>query len=60
MRLAWATDLHLNFISQAGRRRFLDSTRNRADALVVSGDIAESTSLVGTLHEMDRESPEGD
>jgi predicted phosphohydrolase len=53
MRLAWATDLHLNFVSQAGRRRFLDSTRDRADALVVSGDIAESPSLVGTLHEMD-------
>jgi predicted phosphohydrolase len=52
MRLAWATDLHLNFIPHAGRRRFLEATRDRADALVVSGDIAESTSLVGTLHEM--------
>ena len=53
MRLAWATDLHLDVISQVRRRRFLDSIRDRADALVVSGDIAESTSLVGTLHEMD-------
>ena len=53
MRLAWATHLHLDFISRAERRRFLDSIRDWADAFVVSGDIAESTSLVGTLHEMD-------
>ena len=45
MRLAWATDIHLNFLSTTDRRRFLDSITGQADALLVTGDIAESNSL---------------
>jgi len=53
MRLAWATDIHLNFLTTMGRRRFLESIREQADALVVTGDIAESNSLVATLMVME-------
>jgi len=53
MRLAWATDIHLNFVTVPARRRFLESIREQADALVVTGDIAESNSLGTTLQVMD-------
>ena len=53
MRLAWATDIHLNFLTTVARRRFLESVKEQADALVVTGDIAESNSLVATLMVMD-------
>ena len=52
MRLAWMTDVHLNFLEAADRRRFLETVRDQADAFVVSGDIAESPSIVGVLTEM--------
>ena len=45
MRLAWATDIHLNFLTSIDRRRFLESVKGQADALLVTGDIAESNSL---------------
>ncbi len=45
MKLAWATDIHLNFLKSPERQRFLESLRGQADALVVTGDIAESNSL---------------
>jgi predicted phosphodiesterase len=58
MRLAWATDIHLNFlprerIVQFGRRL----ARQAADALVISGDIAEADSFehcLGVIHEVFR------
>jgi 3',5'-cyclic AMP phosphodiesterase CpdA len=53
MRLAWATDIHLNFVTTMARRRFLESVSGQADALVVTGDIAESNSLGATLMVMD-------
>ena len=53
MRLAWATDIHLNFLTSIDRSRFLDSINEQADALVVSGDIAESNSLGEVLRQMD-------
>ena len=53
MRLAWATDIHLNFVTTAARRRFLESIREQADALLVTGDIAESNNLGQTLVVMD-------
>jgi Icc protein len=52
MRLAWATDIHLNFVPVAERCRFYDSVRQQADALVVSGDIAESPNIGRFIHEM--------
>lgn len=53
MKLAWATDIHLNFVTTPARRRFLEAIREQADALVVTGDIAESNSLGTTLMVMD-------
>ncbi|MGA2621512.1 MAG: metallophosphoesterase [Thermoguttaceae bacterium] len=53
MRLAWATDIHLNFLTTMARRRFLESVKEQAEALVVTGDIAESNSLGQTLMVMD-------
>jgi Icc protein len=52
MRLAWMTDIHLNFLEAADRRRFLETVRDQADAFVISGDIAESPSITGVLTEM--------
>jgi len=52
MQLAWMTDIHLNFLEPLGRRRFLESARDQADAFVISGDIAESPSITGILTEM--------
>jgi hypothetical protein len=46
MRLAWATGIHLKFLTSVDRRRFLESVSEQANALVVTGDIAESNSLV--------------
>lgn len=53
MRLAWATDIHLNFLTTLARSRFLESVKEQADALVVTGDIAESNSLTATLMVME-------
>lgn len=53
MRLAWMTDVHLNFLEPLDRRRFLESARAQADAFVISGDIAESPSINGVLQEIE-------
>jgi 3',5'-cyclic AMP phosphodiesterase CpdA len=45
LRLAWATDIHLGFADDAIRRAFYESVRERADALVITGDLAESRSV---------------
>jgi 3',5'-cyclic-AMP phosphodiesterase len=43
MRLAWATDLHLNFARPPAQERFFESLlAQQADALVITGDIAEA------------------
>jgi 3',5'-cyclic-AMP phosphodiesterase len=53
MRLGWATDIHLNFLDAADRRRFIESLRGQVDALVITGDIAESDSIKETLRQID-------
>jgi 3',5'-cyclic AMP phosphodiesterase CpdA len=53
MRLAWMTDVHLNFLEAADRRRFLETAGDQADAFVISGDIAESPSITDVLQEME-------
>ena len=53
MRLAWATDIHLNFLTVTDRRRFLESVSEQVDAMVISGDMAESNSLGETLRQID-------
>ena len=52
MRLAWATDIHLNFAKPAVRRRFLESLSEAADAVAISGDIAASLDVQAYLDEM--------
>lgn len=54
MRLAWLTDIHLNFVDDAGRVRFWETVRPQADALVITGDIAESPTIAAHLVEIDR------
>jgi hypothetical protein len=52
MKLAWATDIHLNFVDDKTRREFYESVAQDSDAVVVSGDIGESPDVEGYFHEM--------
>ena len=53
MRLAWLTDVHLNFLESATRRKFYEEIVNtHCDAVLISGDIAEAPSLADLLNEM--------
>ncbi len=36
VKLAWATDIHLNFLTAPALRRFLESVKDQADAPVVT------------------------
>jgi Icc protein len=49
MRLAWATDIHLDHAGESARRKFCQAVKEQADALVVTGDIAESPTLGSAL-----------
>ncbi|MFA5766905.1 MAG: metallophosphoesterase [Candidatus Paceibacterota bacterium] len=50
MRLAWASDVHLNFLHNGSDiYTYIDSIRAQADALVITGDIDESTRICETL-----------
>ena len=50
MRIAWTTDLHLNFVSDAGVDRFVEKVRDvHADAVVVGGDIGEADTFAAYL-----------
>jgi hypothetical protein len=42
MRLAWLTDIHLNFVAAPTVQRFFESVAGKADAVAIGGDIAES------------------
>ncbi len=53
MRLAWTTDIHLNFCKQGVRERFLRSLSESADAVAISGDIAESHNVEAYLTQME-------
>lgn len=53
MRLAWLTDIHLNFVDGIGRRRLLESVSDQCDAVAISEDIGESHDIAGFLQEMD-------
>lgn len=54
MRLAWATDIHLNFLDPAPRRQFYQSLGEDSDAVAISGDIAESMDIEAYLREMEQ------
>jgi len=52
MKLAWATDIHLDHAGESARRRFCQSVNEQADALVVTGDIVESRILGSALESL--------
>lgn len=53
MKLAWLTDIHLNFLDNDARRKFYDEVLlTPFDALLISGDIAEAHCLTDLLYEM--------
>ncbi|WP_437778661.1 metallophosphoesterase family protein [Sorangium sp. So ce1097] len=53
MKLAWATDIHLNFLDPRKRAAFARSVRDTgASALLITGDIAEGPSVVPLLREL--------
>ena len=52
-KVAWLTDIHLTHLNEAPRIRFLQDLRDlRADVVLVSGDIAESPTVVPCLRQM--------
>jgi 3',5'-cyclic-AMP phosphodiesterase len=53
MRLAWLTDIHLNFVDAARLNDFLASVRDRADAVAISGDIGESRDVCHYLRSIE-------
>ena len=53
MKLAWVTDIHLNFLEFADRKRFYhDIVATKSNAVLVSGDIAEAPTVSDILEEM--------
>jgi predicted phosphohydrolase len=52
-RLAWLTDIHLNFLGSVQIELFLAAVRDvNADALVITGDIGEGNSVTDYLERM--------
>lgn len=55
MKLIWLTDTHLNFLEQSERMAFYKSIIDcHANGVVITGDIAESGSIVDLLKELVR------
>ncbi len=53
MRLAWLTDLHLNFVKDDGRRALVDKIKAAsADAILIGGDTGEASSFARYLEEL--------
>jgi hypothetical protein len=53
MKLAWLTDIHLNFLDEEGRQNFYtEIIQTDCDAILISGDMAEAPSLCKLLNEM--------
>lgn len=52
MKLAWLTDIHLNFLRKPTREAFYEEMKSLdADAFVITGDIAEAPSVIDILTE---------
>ena len=50
MKIAWATDIHLNFVAESQFEALCERiAASGAERLLVGGDIAEASSLVGWL-----------
>lgn len=53
MRVAWLTDIHVNFLRPGDLPRFIARINaERPEAVVLTGDISEAPHLVGDLREM--------
>lgn len=53
MKLAWLTDIHLNFINLAARQKFYQEIIDtECDGVLLSGDIAEAPSIKDILQEL--------
>lgn len=52
MKLAWLTDIHLNFIVQSERIAFYNAIDPQVEAVLITGDIAEADSIEFHLEEM--------
>ena len=54
IRIAWATDIHLEFVDVQGRRAFIDQLRGSTpDAVILAGDIGTVVSVDDYLDEID-------
>lgn len=54
-RFVWLTDIHLNFLTDAGVQSFLaEVAAARPDAVLISGDIGESHNVCDYLDRIDR------
>ncbi len=54
MKMAWLTDIHLNFIDKNARKIFYQEiVDTQCDSVLISGDIAEAPSLSDILNEME-------
>ncbi|KTC64696.1 phosphoesterase (plasmid) [Legionella adelaidensis] len=53
MKLAWLTDVHLNFLNADERQKFYQEIINtKCDSVLISGDIAEAPSIKYILQEL--------
>ena len=53
MKIAWATDVHLNFLTKYDREPFYESIRQVSpDLLVLTGDISTGSKIVNDLTEL--------
>jgi 3',5'-cyclic AMP phosphodiesterase CpdA len=58
MRLAWLTDIHLNFLAPPSVERFLDSLRQAdANAILLGGDIGEAQNVISHLARLAEAAP---
>ena len=54
VRVAWLTDIHLNFVDASRVESFLNEVRSlAADAVLITGDIAEARDVVQYLEHID-------
>lgn len=54
-RVAWLTDIHLNFVRPPQLAEFIENLRDAApDVVLITGDIAESSDVVKYLELLDR------
>lgn len=53
MKLAWLTDIHLNFLDKSERKNFYQQIIDtQSEAILISGDIAEASSVSNILRDM--------